>query len=73
VGVSSGFLTLNVEFFHNFAFFGGCIIRMFRELRFGVIFDYTPKLRPFGEKIKDFFLMSLNIGVFSHFSFEVFR
>lgn len=37
---------------------------VFRELRFGVIFDYTPKLRPFGEKIKDFFLMSLNTGVF---------
>ena len=37
---------------------------IFRELRDVVIFDFATSLRPFGEKIKDFFLMSLNIGVF---------
>ena len=31
------------------------------ELRDVIIFDYITSLRPFGEKIEDFFLMSLDI------------
>ena len=37
---------------------------VFRKLRFRVIFDYTRKLRPFGDKIRDFVFMFLHTGVF---------
>ena len=37
-----------------------CIIRAPRELRGVIIKDYITPLRPYGDKIRDFVLMSLN-------------
>ena len=44
---------------------------LFRKLREMIIFDYIISLRPFGEKIKDFFFMFLNNDVFYVINMEI--
>ena len=59
---------IDVDFEEMFERFVGnmprfAISTIFRKLRLGVIFDYTPRLRPFGGKnlpLADFALMFLN-------------